>query len=160
MQREFAIAFPLVQAGGEAVPFRAASFDLALSEHGASTWCDPNLWIAEAARLLRPGGRLVFLHTTPLAVVCFPDKGALTTQLQRSYFGLGRWEGGSDEGVDFQLSHGDWIRVLRSNGFSIERLVELRAPDGAQRHPYYADFDVTWGRQWPAEEIWVARKLL
>ena len=27
-----------------------ASFDLALSEYGASLWCEPAAWIAEAAR--------------------------------------------------------------------------------------------------------------
>ena len=32
-----------------------ASFDLALSEYGASIWVDPYRWIPEAARLLRPG---------------------------------------------------------------------------------------------------------
>ena len=45
----------------EAVPLPDASFDLAISEYGASIWCDPYRWIPEAARLLRPGGVLVFL---------------------------------------------------------------------------------------------------
>jgi hypothetical protein len=31
--------------------------DLAVSEYGASIWCDPHRWIPEAHRLLRPGGR-------------------------------------------------------------------------------------------------------
>ncbi|WP_202872360.1 hypothetical protein [Kribbella soli] len=34
----------------------------------ASSWCDPVLWIPEAARLLRPGGRLVFLRDSGFAV--------------------------------------------------------------------------------------------
>jgi ubiquinone/menaquinone biosynthesis C-methylase UbiE len=32
------------------------SFDLVVSEYGASVWLDPDRWVAEAARLLRPGG--------------------------------------------------------------------------------------------------------
>ena len=32
------------------------------SEYGASIWCDPEKWIAEAGRLLRPGGELVFMR--------------------------------------------------------------------------------------------------
>ena len=40
---------------------RTSSFDLAISEYGASIWADPDRWIPEAARLLRPGGWLVFL---------------------------------------------------------------------------------------------------
>ena len=50
-----------IEGSGEEVPLPDNSFDLALSEYGASVWCDPERWIAEAARLLRPGGRLVFL---------------------------------------------------------------------------------------------------
>jgi hypothetical protein len=30
-------------------------------EYGAAIWCDPYRWIPEAARLLRPGGELLFL---------------------------------------------------------------------------------------------------
>ncbi len=155
---ETGLEFPLVEAPGEAVPLPDASFDLALSEHGAAVWADPYRWIPEAARLLRPGGRLVFLHGTPLAHLCYPQVGPITTELHRSYFGLGRtqWEDG--DGIEFQLTHGDWIGVLRGVGFEIERLVELRAPDDARTHAYYSDMSADWARQWPGEEIWVARK--
>jgi len=158
MQRETGIEFPLVEAPAEAVPLPDASFDLAVSEHGAPAWADPNLWIPEAHRLLRPGGRLVFLQTTMVAYCCFPDIGPVTTQLQRPYFGVHRvlWE--DDNGVEFQLSHGDWIALLRETGFAIERLIELQAPADAVTHEYYSDIPADWGRQWPGEEIWVARK--
>ena len=69
-----------------------------------------------------------------------------------------RRELGMDEGVDFQLTHADWIAVLREAGFEVERLVELQAPADAKRHPYYSDIPPEWARQWPGEEIWVARK--
>ena len=49
-------SFPLIQGSAEDVPFADGSFDLAISEYGASIWCDPYRWIPEAARLLRPGG--------------------------------------------------------------------------------------------------------
>ena len=69
-QAEFGIEFPLVEASAEDVPLPDASFDLAVSEYGASIWCDPHLWLPEAHRLLRPGGRLWFLrnstHRDPL----------------------------------------------------------------------------------------------
>ena len=58
-QAELGLDFPLVEASAEDVPLSAESFDLAVSEYGASIWCDPHLWIPEADRLLRPGGRLV-----------------------------------------------------------------------------------------------------
>jgi SAM-dependent methyltransferase len=159
LMAETGIEFPLVQAPGEEVPLPDASFDLAVSEHGAATWADPYRWIPEAARLLRPGGRLVFLHSTPLAHICYPEVGPVTTQLQRPYFGLGRtvWDDGGHE-VEYQLTHGDWIDVLRAAGFVVERLVELQAPAGSPAHEYYVDMTPEWARQWPGEEIWVARK--
>lgn len=156
MQRETGLEFPLMEAFGEDVPLPDASFDLAHSEHGAATWADPYRWIPEAARLLRPGGRLVFMHSTPLAMACSPDDGDVTRELQRPWFGMHAVEV-PEGGVEFQLPHGAWIDLLRANGFEVERLVELQAPVDATRHGFY-DFDPEWARQWPSEEIWVARK--
>ena len=56
MQAEFGLDFPLIEASAEDVPLPDESFDLAISEYGASIWADPYRWIPEAARLLRPGG--------------------------------------------------------------------------------------------------------
>ena len=61
LQAEHGLEFPLVEANAEDVPLPSASFDLAVSEYGASIWADPYKWIPEAARLLRLGGELVFL---------------------------------------------------------------------------------------------------
>jgi SAM-dependent methyltransferase len=158
LQAETGLDFPLVEAFAEELPLPDASFDLAVSEHGAATWADPYRWIPEAARILRPGGRLVFMQTTPLATICFPDEGALSTELQRPYFGLHRIRWPGEDGIEFQLPHGTRIDLLCRSGFEIDRLVEVKAPADAQRHPYYSDFDPDWARRWPAEEIWVARK--
>ena len=56
---------PLVCAGGEEVPFADATFDLVFCDHGAMSFCDPDRSVPEVARVLRPGGRLVFSHSTP-----------------------------------------------------------------------------------------------
>ena len=58
LQAEHGIEFPLIFGNAETVPLPDASFDLAISEYGASIWADPYRWVPEAARLLRPGGRL------------------------------------------------------------------------------------------------------
>ena len=67
LQAEVGPVFPLVQGDGERVPLASGRFDLVVSEHGAAAWCDPERWLPEAARLLRPGGRLVFLTNSHLS---------------------------------------------------------------------------------------------
>ena len=158
MQEATGIVFPLVEAPGELVPLADASFDLAVSEYGASIWADPALWVPEAARLLRPDGRLVFLRNSTLVILCSPDTGQVEERLHRSQFGMYRFEWPDEVGVEFHLAHGDWIRLLRSNGFVIEDLIELQAPADAELHVFYDFVTPEWGRRWPAEEIWVARK--
>ena len=58
MQEQFGLQFPLHLGNAEETGFPDASFDLVVSEYGASIWCDPYRWIPEAARILRPGGNL------------------------------------------------------------------------------------------------------
>jgi SAM-dependent methyltransferase len=157
-QAELGIVFPLLEASAEEVPLADAGFDLAISEYGASIWCDPNRWIPEAARLLRRGGRLVFLVNSPLVIVCSPDTGTVEERLMRPQFGMRRFEWPEEEGIEFHLSHGEMIDVLRSSGFEIEALHELQAPADAVTHPYYDFVTADWARKWPSEEIWVARK--
>ena len=159
MQAEFGLEFPLIQAFAEDVPLPDASFDLVLSEYGASIWADPYRWIPEAARLLRPQGRLVFLRRSTLATLCAPDIGRIAECLQRPLFGMYQfvWPE-SDGAVEYHLPTGELIDLLRSNGFSIERLLELQAPESAETHAYYDYVTADWARKWPAEEIWAARK--
>ena len=158
MMRETGIEFQLVEAPGESVPLPDASFDLALSEYGACLWADPYRWIPEAARLLRPGGRLIFLTNSNIAQLCAPDEGRVGTTLLRPLFGMYRMEWPSEVGVEFHLPHGEWIRLLRAHGFEVEALHELQAPEDAEAHRYYDYVGPDWARQWPSEEIWVARK--
>lgn len=86
-----------------------ASFDFAVSEYGAAIWCDPSLWLKEAHRLLRPGGRLSFLGCHPLMMVATPESGAACDHaLHRSYRELDRLDWAEAEvdpgGVEFNLS--------------------------------------------------------
>jgi len=157
LQRETGIEFPLIEAVGEAVPLPDSSFDLVSSEFGASLWADPYRWIPEAARLLRPGGRLIFLSNSTVSVLCMNMDG-VGEQLVRPQFGLRKTEWPDTHEVEFHLGHGEWIDLLRANRFEIERLVELFAPPAAETHTYYKYITADWARKWPADEIWVARK--
>jgi SAM-dependent methyltransferase len=158
MQRETGIEFPLVEAAAESVPLPDASFDLAVSEYGASLWAVPERWLDEAARLLRPGGRLVFLTNSVLVTLCAPDEGVAEERLQRPQFGMYRIEWPGEEGVEYHPAHGDWIRLLRQRGFDVEALHELQAPEDRVTHTYYDYVTAEWARQWPCEDLWVAQK--
>jgi SAM-dependent methyltransferase len=158
LQVEYGLDFPLLLGSAEAVPQPDASFDLAISEYGVAIWADPYRWIPEAARLLRPGGRLVFLVNGYLQMLCEPDEENTpgTDRLLRDQFGSYRFEWSSDESVEFHLAHGEMIRLLRGSGFEVEDLVEIQAPAGATtRHAYVS---AEWARRWPSEEAWKARK--
>ena len=159
-REEFGIRFPIVQGNAEAVPLKDESFDLAITEYGACLWCDPYRWIPEAARLLRPGGELIFLTTGTFLVLSVPEtdaEGPATDRLLRDYFGLFRIEWpDAPPTVEFHLGYGDWIRLLRANGFEVEDMIEIRPPEGSTtRFPWVT---LEWSRRWPSEEIWKARK--
>ncbi|HEX4417763.1 MAG TPA: class I SAM-dependent methyltransferase [Kofleriaceae bacterium] len=158
LQAAHGVAFPLHLGNAEATPFPDASFDFAISEYGAANWCDPYRWIPEAARLLRPGGQLVFLCSSSLLMLAMPEpeNQAATAQLQRPQRGMHRFEWPESTGVEFNLSHGDWIRLLRRSGFDLEDLVEVYPPAGATSR--YSFVDLTWASAWPCEEVWKARK--
>jgi len=158
MQAEHDLRFPVVRAAAEQVPFADASFDLAVSEYGAAIWADPEAWIPEAARLLRPGGELVFLGNSTLLMLCVGDlEGEPTTdRLVRPQRGMGRFDWEDTQNVEFHLGHGDWIRLLRRSGFEVLDLLELYAPDGASSECAFVTPE--WASRWPHEEVWRARK--
>jgi SAM-dependent methyltransferase len=159
LQQEFGLDFPLIHGSAESIPLPDASFDLAFTEYGASIWADPYLWIPEAARLLRPAGRLIFLGNGTISILCAPDdeNEPAQEQLLRPYFGMHRFEWPEDNSVEFHLGYGDWIRLLRANGFEVEDLVEIQAPENAPP-TRFGFVTPEWARRWPSEEVWKARK--
>jgi SAM-dependent methyltransferase len=159
LRAELGLHVPLVQGDAELAPFRDGSFDIAISEYGASIWCDPYRWIPEASRLLRPGGELVFLVGGTILMMCTQETGEdpAGERLLRPYFGLHRFDWADQPGVTFAIGYGDWIRLLRANGFEVEDLIEVQPPEGStSRYPIAT---LEWARRWPTEEVWKARKL-
>jgi SAM-dependent methyltransferase len=159
LQREHGLDFPLIHGNAEETGLPDAGFDLAISEYGASIWADPYRWIPEAARLLRPGGQLIFLVNSVLAMLCMPDDEAepVGERLLRPLFGIHRFEWPDEVSVEFHLSHGDQLRLLRECGFVVEDLIEVRPPeDAATRYDW---MPLEWARRWPCEEVWKARKI-
>jgi SAM-dependent methyltransferase len=156
MQQAHGQAFPLLEADGEAVPLRDACVDLVLSEYGASIWCDPHRWVAEAARVLRPGGRLVFLVNAWLSVLCYDEIGDQDDRLRRPWTTPRRIAWPDDGSVEFQQPPGEWIALLRQHGFEVERLEHLLHGPDSPDDPAYARYP-DWPRRWPVEEVWAAR---
>jgi extradiol dioxygenase family protein/SAM-dependent methyltransferase len=157
LQREFETTFPLVRSAAEHLPFADDSFDFAISEYGAAIWADPYKWIPEVARVLRPGAELTFLGNSSLLMLFAEDEDEIPTgeRLRRPQFGMYRFDWPAPEGTEFHLSHGDWIRLLRANGFEILELLELRPSVGATTRYTFVTYD--WARQWPCEEAWRVR---
>jgi SAM-dependent methyltransferase len=156
-QSRFGPCFPLVESDGEELPFADRSFDLVVSEYGAAPWCDPARWLPEAARVLAPEGRLVFLTNSPLAAMTVPDAGGPAgDRLLRGPLDLAsvEWPGG---GLEHHPGHGEWIRLLTESGFRLEGLRELTPPATAADPEYYEIVTADWGRRWPAEDLWSAR---
>lgn len=155
-QQEFGYSFPLIEGSAEELPFEDESFDVAFSEYGASIWCDPYKWIPEAARVLSPGGRLIFLRNASIFVLCCLNEGAALETLQRPLFGLNRldWE----DSVEFHIGHGAMMNLLKGEGFVLENLIEIQAPkEGRDIRFDFVTRD--WAHRWPSEEIWCARKV-
>lgn len=160
LSREHGIPLTLLHGNAEQVPYPDQTFDFAISEYGAAIWCDPRVWIPEAYRILKPGGRLVFLGNSPLATICMPTSGApCEPVLHRPYFGMHRidWREVPIDpgGVEFNLTISDWLRLFRATGFEVLDYLELQAPEGAADR-----FAIpgSWARNWPAEHVWKLRR--
>jgi SAM-dependent methyltransferase len=149
--------FPLVHASAEEIPLPDGSFDIVFSDHGALSWADPRVVVPEVARVLRAGGLLSFNISSPLLCMCYDEEAERTdTRLHHSYFELGLAPEGNGAAT-YELTDGDWIRLLRANGFDIDALLELRPPEGATTT--YGDYVYPeWAAQWAGEHLWKARK--
>jgi len=148
----------LTQASAESIPFAGGSFDIVLSDHGATTFARPERVLPEVARVLRPGGVFAFAITSPIRDICWAeDSDTISEKLELDYFGMSELED-SDQ-VCFQRPFGEWVALFRASGFQIEALHELRPPADATT-TYEGFVPTEWARRWPAENLWQLRRRL
>ena len=123
--------FPLIHGNAERVPLPDASFDLAISEYGASIWCDP-LRVDPRGGAAAPPRRRARLPGQLRSGDALPTRrggSRRRERLVRPQFGMHRFEWSDDDSVEFHLPHGKMIDLLRESGFDVEQLIELRPPE-------------------------------
>ncbi|NMR20901.1 class I SAM-dependent methyltransferase [Cellulomonas fimi] len=135
------VTVPMVQADARTLPFAAESFDIAFTAYGAVPFVpDAERIHAEAARVLRPGGRWVFAvtHPTRWAFPDDPSERGLTAT--RSYFDRTPYVETDDDGrvtyAEYHRTLGDHVADVVAAGLVLDRLVEPEWPAGHDR---------TWG---------------
>lgn len=150
-----------IEGNAEATGLEDSCFDFAISEYGAAIWCPPDKWLRETWRLLRPGGRLVFLGNHPMVLLCSPVNGApCETKLHRPYRGM--W--GADwtevefdpSGVCFNLTISAWMQLFSAIGFTVKNYQEVFAPDSETG--MRACVPAEWAQKYPVEQVWHLEK--
>ncbi|ACZ30543.1 Methyltransferase type 11 [Xylanimonas cellulosilytica DSM 15894] len=126
------VPVPVVQADARALPFADASFDVVFTSFGAIPFVPDAVRVhAEAARVLRPGGRWVFSVTHPLRWA-FPDdptRHGLTAT--RSYFDRRPYveqAGGRVVYAEYHRTVGDHVRDVAAAGLHLLDVVEPEWP--------------------------------
>lgn len=116
-------------------PLPAQSFDRILAIYAFPYVAEMAACLAECARLLRPGGRLLFAQDHPIRA-CFwdPEMQEESVLPARSYFDDSplHWTFvGTDAAMtSYHRSLDWWFTALHEAGFAVTQLQELPLPDG------------------------------
>lgn len=132
------VAVPTVLASGALLPFAPGSFDIVFCAFGAMQFLtDADNAVAQAARVLRPGGRFAFSVTHPIRWAMPDDPTAGGLQVTQSYFDRTPYvevdEADRVRYVEHHRTIGDWVRALARHRFALVDLLEPEWPEGHDR---------------------------
>ncbi|GAB3483084.1 class I SAM-dependent methyltransferase [Nocardiopsis coralliicola] len=132
---------PTAQADAQVLPFADGAFDIVCSAFGAFPFVpDASAAVAEAARVLRPGGRLAFAVTHPVRWMFPDDPTASGLTAEQSYFDRTPYieedAAGRAAYVEHHHTLGDWIGAIAASGLVLAHLAEPEWP---------ASLTQTWG---------------
>ena len=131
------LTLPLVQCDGANLPFGDGSFDTVFTSYGVVPFvADSAAVMAEAARVLRPGGRFVFSTTHPIRWTLPDDPGYPGLTVSSSYFDRTPYveeESGATTYVEHHRTLGDRVRELTAAGLRLIDLVEPEWPEENQQ---------------------------
>jgi SAM-dependent methyltransferase len=122
---------PVMQGGGEHLPFADASFDVVVSVWVLEHLETPDKVFAEVARVLKPGGHFVFLTPNALNPLVMGNRvGQLAPWLQKQLVSnvYGR-DGGDTFAVRYRANTSSRIREMAaSTGFEVAELKVIADP--------------------------------
>lgn len=154
-------SLPTVQADTQYLPFADAAFDVVFSSFGALPFVpSAKIALAEAARVLRPGGRLAFSVTHPVRWAFPDDPTEHGFTLTQSYFDRTPYleEGRSGRAIYVEHHHtvGDWVRAVAGAGLVLSDLVEPEWPE--HNTQVWGGWGPIRGRMLPGTAVFVADK--
>jgi SAM-dependent methyltransferase len=155
------LSVPLVQCDGAALPFAEATFDVVFTAYGVVPFvADSGRVMAEAARVLRRGGRFVFSTTHPIRWAMPDDPGEPGLRVTQSYFDRTAYVEQEPSGratyVEHHRTFGDRIREIVAAGLSVVDVVEPEWPEA--NFETWAGWSQLRGRLIPGTAIFVCRR--